>query len=266
LVEAVTLEEIHAGEVLPTSAVEPTAPATPQPANQDQQLVAKVISSLSRAKQDGRLRGFGVDVKCYDGVLHLKGRASSADQRDQILQIAQHASGTGEIRESIAIPTALPSLPRLPEPPVLRDPGVQATPVSNRPAAPPRTVAAPQPPRGQAAGYRGNPRQPIAARPASYGTVAGAPVVGQPVPMAPYSGVAGAPRYDSPQLPNYAWPGYASHPNYAALTYPQQYSPTAWPYIGPFYPYPQVPLGWRSVCLEWDDGWWYLDFTTRHDH
>ncbi len=67
-------------------------------------------------------------------------------------------------------------------------------------------------------------------------------------------------RYDQPQLPNYAWPSYASYPNYAALTYPKQYSPTAWPYIGPFYPYPQVPLGWRKVTLEWDDGWWMLDF------
>jgi hypothetical protein len=75
-------------------------------------------------------------------------------------------------------------------------------------------------------------------------------------------GMAAA-RYDHPQMPGYAWPSYASHPNYAAVTYPKQYSPTAWPYIGPFYPYPQVPLGWRRVCLEWDDGWWYLDFTAR---
>ena len=67
-------------------------------------------------------------------------------------------------------------------------------------------------------------------------------------------------------LPNYAWPSYAAYPNYAALTYPQQYSATAWPYIGPFYPYPQVPLGWRKVSLEWDDGWWHLDFRDRHSH
>ena len=78
-----------------------------------------------------------------------------------------------------------------------------------------------------------------------------------------YGGGVGAPRYDAPNLPNYAWPGYAAYPNYAALTYPQQYSPSAWPYIGPFYPYPQVPLGWRKVSLEWDDGWWFLDFTDR---
>ncbi len=80
--------------------------------------------------------------------------------------------------------------------------------------------------------------------------------------------VAGRPsavpaRYDQPHMPNYAWPSYAAYPNYAALTYPKQYSPTAWPYIGPFYPYPQVPMGWRKVTLEWHDGWWQLDFKDR---
>ena len=72
------------------------------------------------------------------------------------------------------------------------------------------------------------------------------------------------PGYDNPQMPGYAWPSYASYPNYAAVTYPQQYSPTAWPYIGPFYPYPQVPLAWRKVSLEWDDGWWFLDFSAHN--
>lgn len=86
---------------------------------------------------------------------------------------------------------------------------------------------------------------------------------GPPLPMytasANSAGAAPA-RYDQPCMPNYAWPSYAAYPNYAALTYPKQYSPTAWPYIGPFYPYPQVPLGWRKVTLEWDSGWWFLDF------
>jgi hypothetical protein len=79
---------------------------------------------------------------------------------------------------------------------------------------------------------------------------------GMPVPV----------RGEGPNMPNYAWPSYAAYPNYAALQYPTQYSPTAWPYIGPFYPYPQVPLGWRRVSLEWDDGWWWLDFDERHMH
>ena len=96
----------------------------------------------------------------------------------------------------------------------------------------------------------------------------GGPAMGGPMPMAGTG--AGMPpvpmRADGPNMPNYAWPSYAASPNYAALQYPTQYSPTAWPYIGPFYPYPQVPLGWRRVSLEWDDGWWWLDFDERHIH
>lgn len=93
---------------------------------------------------------------------------------------------------------------------------------------------------------------------------------GGPMPQG-YSGGAGAAAgaamsYDNAQMPGYAWPSYAAYPNYAAVSYPQQYSPTAWPYIGPFYPYPQVPLGWRKVTLEWDDGWWFLDFSHCQSH
>jgi len=105
-----------------------------------------------------------------------------------------------------------------------------------------------------------------AARPVQYmGAPVPAGVPGSPMPAyLPGSGVGIAPaRYDHPTMPGYAWPSYAACPNYAAVTYPKQYSPTAWPYIGPFYPYPQVPLGWRKVTLEWDDGWWFLDFKDR---
>jgi len=119
--------------------------------------------------------------------------------------------------------------------------------------------------------YAGSQMQvPLAMGPArtvNYAQVGGMPggAGGAPVPMyMPGSGVGIAPaRYDHPTMPGYAWPSYAAHPNYAAVTYPKQYSPTAWPYIGPFYPYPQVPLGWRKVTLEWDDGWWMLDFKDR---
>ncbi len=107
-------------------------------------------------------------------------------------------------------------------------------------------------------------------RPVSYGgpamgaggpMMAGGPMGAGPMPAGPGQAVS----YDNPQLPGYAWPSYAANPNYAALTYPKQYSPSAWPYIGPFYPYPQVPLGWRKVTLEWDDGWWFLDFKDCKD-
>ncbi|MEE2641396.1 MAG: hypothetical protein VX768_12270, partial [Planctomycetota bacterium] len=112
---------------------------------------------------------------------------------------------------------------------------VQLASLPARPAALPPTVSTPLPVQGQAL---------------------------QAPSYMPAAAASGA-RYDAPGLPNYAWPSYAPHPNYGAVTYPKTYSPSAWPYIGPFYPYPQVPLGWRKVALEWDDGWWYLDFNDR---
>lgn len=88
---------------------------------------------------------------------------------------------------------------------------------------------------------------------------------GQGIPTAYHSEAYGPQgplpgQYNQPNLPDYAWPSYACYPNYAEVCYPKQYSPKAWPYIGPFYPYPQVPLGWRKTTLEWHDGWWWLDF------
>ncbi|MBQ6107151.1 MAG: BON domain-containing protein [Thermoguttaceae bacterium] len=67
-------------------------------------------------------------------------------------------------------------------------------------------------------------------------------------------------RYDEPYMPRKAWPSYASYPNTAAVQYPKRHCASCWPYIGPYYPYPQVPDGWRKVTLEWSDGYWQLDF------
>ncbi|MEZ6121614.1 MAG: BON domain-containing protein [Planctomycetaceae bacterium] len=98
------------------------------------------------------------------------------------------------------------------------------------------------------------------------------PVAPVSMTMAPYGAPAGAPmpiggagNYSNPQLPSHAWPAYAAYPNSAAIQYPTQHSASAFPYIGPFYPYPQVPLGWREVSLQWDDGFWQLDFEQKHD-
>ena len=43
-------------------------------------------------------------------------------------------------------------------------------------------------------------------------------------------GATGTAGNDSPNLPNYAWRGYAGQPNGKASTYPQQYSPQQFPY------------------------------------
>ena len=85
-------------------------------------------------------------------------------------------------------------------------------------------------------------------------------------PGAPQGGpIPGSPVYNNANLPDYAWPTYAPNDNYAAVTYPSQYDASAFPYIGPFYPYPQVPMGWRSAQLDWDDGYWKLRFAPKTD-
>jgi hypothetical protein len=86
---------------------------------------------------------------------------------------------------------------------------------------------------------------------------------GGPLPEGP-SGTAGATQAAQPGYPNYAWPSYAPYPNFSAVGYPTAYPWQAWPNIGPFYPYPEVPLDWRAVTLRWDDGIWWLDFKKHY--
>jgi hypothetical protein len=106
------------------------------------------------------------------------------------------------------------------------------------------------------------PRRPVQRAAAWQAAPGGAPNQQQ---MMMAHGGAGARQqvYNQAHLPQHAWPSMAPYPNYSQDTYPKQYSASAWPYIGPFYPYPQVPLGWRQVQLEWDDGYWNLNFRPR---
>jgi osmotically-inducible protein OsmY len=117
--------------------------------------------------------------------------------------------------------------------------------------------APPAPGQGYPGGYQGGP--------AGY---QGGPGSAPPYPPTygnPGMGGGSPAVYNSPNMPDHSWPSYAQYPNSAAVSYPQQYSASAWPYIGPFYPYPQVPLGWRDATLRWDDGQWNLMFKPRTD-
>jgi hypothetical protein len=108
--------------------------------------------------------------------------------------------------------------------------------------------------------------------------VPGGPVLPQPVPEAARQGLLPEPQavfqpgpvgptdLNPPRMPPYAWPTYAPYNNYSRVAMPQAYPYNAWPFIGPAYPFPKVPLGWRSVKLEWDDGyWWFSTLATRYD-
>lgn len=75
------------------------------------------------------------------------------------------------------------------------------------------------------------------------------------------------PDMQAPPLPPYAWPTYAPYNNVSRVAYPEAYPYNAFPFIGPYYPFPKVPLGWRKVVLEWDDGHWYMGrASTPHDY
>lgn len=84
--------------------------------------------------------------------------------------------------------------------------------------------------------------------------------LGQPGAAMPYD-------INPPRLPANAWPTYAPYNNMSRVAYPQNYPYNAFPFIGPFYPFPKVPLGWRSVTLEWQDGhWWMGRNATKYDY
>ena len=116
------------------------------------------------------------------------------------------------------------------------------------------------------------------------GPVSGVPTPGVMPPAGP-AGMPGMPGYGgplqeplavgqgggydgaAPPLPPYAWPTYAPHNNVSRVGYPTAYPYNAFPYIGPFYPFPKVPLGWRSVNLTWEDGHWFMGRTqVPHDY
>jgi hypothetical protein len=95
-----------------------------------------------------------------------------------------------------------------------------------------------------------------------------------PAPMGPIVepaplGIPGqfSPDMQAPNLPPYAWPTYAPYNNISRVAYPGSYPYNAFPFIGPYYPFPKVPLGWRKVTLEWEDGYWFLGRkSTPHDY
>ena len=263
----------------------------------NQEVAEKIAVSL---RQSGQLKTYKVGVKYQDGTAWLRGQVSSREQMNTALRLVFQTPGVTRVVNDLTIgpgdekglaPSVQPMTgavtpersTRLPSG-SLRVPS-QRVPANPSPAA---RGASPSPRRAdrvpatfvsasaqQAAATASQmpmlALQPMVAQvaqpmPVGY-SQGGAPMpLGQPMagPMPQYAmpvgqGVAPA-RYDQAYTPNHAWPSYAAYPNYAALTYPKQHSPTAWPYIGPFYPYPQVPLGWRKVSLEWHDGWWQLDF------
>jgi osmotically-inducible protein OsmY len=225
----------------------------PSGAVSENQAVAEQIGAAITA---AGINGYDIGIRYQNGVALLQGSVGTQAERAAAASAAATIPGVQSVANRLSC-TAEPAMAQQPQ----RGPyGPQAQPYG------------PQGPQGPYAsvGYRQQQGEAPMPGPGGQGMPPmGAMPMGPGVPMPPSYGHPGAgasqAAYNNPSLPDYAWPTYAQYPNSAAVSYPQQYSASAWPYIGPFYPYPQVPLGWRDATLRWDDGQWNLMFRTRTD-
>jgi len=266
-------------------------------------IAKQIIAKLKQHKQASSLKGFDLGVQVDKGTVTMMGQVASSDQAMLALDVARRVPGVKlvvndlyvtQAKQPAAIqPTAIQAVAQQPTPAMQMAPRTAVRPVVAQQPLPPVPQYNATGAVGSAVAYQPRPQAPMQAqrpvpyaqstirqasaiRPADYvvdggglgGIVGGGGSYGEMAAPAMGGGSYDAGGYGGaiggdPQMPGYSWPSYASSPNYGAVSYPQQYSATAWPYIGPFYPYPQVPLGWRKVSLEWDDGWWFLDFTKK---
>jgi hypothetical protein len=202
--------------------------AAQQPANPNQQLADAVAARLRAMPA---VAGADVGLVAQDGAVRVSGMATSAAQKDQLLAAVRGVQGVTRVEDAVLVRTPGVVPAQFPAPPAPMPMG-------------PAPIAPPIPPAHL--GGLGNP-------------------VVEPVPL----GVPGAvtPDLQAPPLPPYSWPTYAPYNNVSRVGYPEAYPYNAFPFIGPYYPFPKVPLGWRKVTLEWEDGHWYLGRNSApHDY
>jgi hypothetical protein len=208
--------------------------ATPIPtvqADSSQRLAESIAEHLEQA---GTLKNFRVDVAVRGGVVELSGVVSDQTQRDEVLRLVQGVPGVSRVSDRLTLTSPVVPVARRQEDKADKLP--PPTPANDKP---PETLPLPK-------------------------VEANGPI---PEPRPIFS--AGHPGYaamNPPVFPPHAWPTYAPHNNYSRVAYPLAYPYKSWPFIGPLYPYPKVPLGWRCVKLEWDDGyWWFSRVGCKHD-
>ena len=202
------------------------------------QLMAERIGQVLR--QNGNLRGYNVNILFVDGIAEVAGTVVDQPQREEVLRIVQGTQGVNRVYDRMAI-GGVASIKQ-----VQGSGNVDAGSGDKSPLlAPPPDFRAP-PPQPQAAGEPGDrPGEP-------------APIFQAPPPSAMDVGSA--------RMPPYAWPTYAPYNNFSRVAYPLAYPYSSWPFIGPPYPFPKIPPGWRSVKLEWEDGyWWFSKVENKHD-
>ncbi len=194
-------------------------------------------SIAQRLCQSGQLRGYRVDIRFDGGVAELTGQVGDAAQRDAVIRLVQTVAGVERVHDMLAIGVALGQGPSLDK-------------VSGQETAP----------------GAGEVRGMVTSNRSVEATLADN--VGGQEPMSIMTGFQPGmgPAVQPPPLPPYAWPTVAPYNNFSRVATPTLYPYEAFPFIGPVYPFPKVPLGWRAVSLRWQDGhWWYGREACGHD-
>ncbi len=215
---------------LGTSVASAQAPAPVVGSNQ-----ATANAVASTLKSSPTLSAYRIEIETNRGVVTLIGSVSNASQkRDAVAQVSK-VVGVSSVVDQIVVKDARVR------------PAQYQTAMNGR------------------LGRRGGGAEMIESAPMEGGAITSQPTVmapdGSPVPEGPAGPGVGSANLNPP---NYAWPSYAPTGNYSAVGYPTSYPWQAWPNIGPFYPYPEVPQDWRAVTLRWDDGIWWLDFRKNY--
>lgn len=209
----------------------------------------ELAEQVARAIQKARLSGYELAIDVRSGVVTLDGIVGSREQRAAFAKIASNVAGVTGVVNRLRVEDLSPKG---------RAQQAAATNTAGR------AHLVQQADYRAAANHAGAIEQAQATSEAPPAGITAAPSA--PTMMPAYAAPPGQAvhvAYNQPNLPDNSWPTYAQYPNYGAVTYPSQYSASAWPYIGPFYPYPQVPLGWRKATLEWNEGNWNLSFDSK---
>jgi hypothetical protein len=227
----------------------------PRPEPSPNQRLADAVAE--RLRQSGQLRHYHVDVSVEGGTVELTGQVTDQAQRAEVLRLVQSVPGVARVRDRLVLPGARSVVrTQATTQVVLQEPGPL-------PGKGPEKIA-PPPPNGGPLQEPGPLPDKGAEKIAPPPPAGGAPPEPTPIFRAP-PGLANA-ATNPPPLPPYAWPTFAPYNNYSRVAYPTVLPPQAWPFIGPQYPFPKIPLGWRSVKLTYYNGaWWYGRRATGHD-
>ena len=202
----------------------------PAPISQNQATANAVASALKSSRS---LSSYRIEIESNNGVVTLVGTVPSSSQKREALALVNKVKGVTGVVDQIRLVDA-----------------------RVRPAQYQMAFG------GHRGMGEGAPMYDGTAPMVSQPTGPAAAPDGSPIPEGPAG--MGTPTGAGPNQPNYAWPSYAPPGNFSAVGYPTAYPWQAWPNIGPFYPYPEVPQDWRAVTLRWDDGIWWLDFKKNY--